>query len=147
LILVLGSGFLALLGALQLQTQVAQADGWGPWNCHWTVLNYPVTGGLLSGRTCPSYWQGSGFSWRLWGDTYAPWSDGIDTQGYGYDRCGTNPFTLQIETYNRNYNTTYGTSGSPVSGVYQDCPGTGHDYLIQGAHNRFNPWEGTWGYW
>lgn len=130
-------------------------SGWSSWSCQWTVSNVPVPGGVLSGRGCAQWWTASGPpSWRIWGDTYAPYSAEIRTRIRGYDGCGYNePTTFRMEGYAVFYNTTYGTSGNPVQGSAYNCTTGPHRYKVEGYHTITTPPPpsnaGSWGvvYW
>lgn len=49
-------------------TPTARADGWSGWSCQYTVSNYPVSGGSLSGHT----YMVEGSHWRNTTST-SPW--------------------------------------------------------------------------
>lgn len=132
---------------------MASAGEWLPWACGWTVVNYPVGGGYLSGRSCRQFYSGPQLWWRVWGDTYAPQSATIYTYVSAWDSCnGGATWTVQMIAYNYNSNTTYGTSGPAVQGNFLNCgPTDNHVYRNEGVHRRRNtptsPWEGSSGYW
>ncbi len=100
---------------------------WTPWYCDWTITNHPVSGGSLSARGCANWWTHSELWWEIWSDTYVPYSYKIRTYAEGSDRCGANPFKVQMSSLKDVYGNTYGTSGPAKVGPYQDCTG-GHDY-------------------
>lgn len=141
---------LLVLGSFLLVVPTVEA-AWTPWNCKWTVVNKPVTGGTLNGRGCASWWDGANLLWKVWGDTYAPQSYVISTLVDGYDTCdGGAHWVKQMSTgYYNSFNTTYGTTGGGAQGPYQDCT-SGHTYRADGSHfrkqlNDASPWEGSWG--
>jgi hypothetical protein len=118
---------------------------YGSWFCQWAVTNYPVSGGYLHGRGCARWWDHAELKWQVWADTYVPQSRYIWTYVAGYDRCGTNPFKLQMQGSTYYFDTTYGTSGPAYTGAYQNCAG-GHDYRENTSHWRQRninySWEG-----
>lgn len=119
---------------------------WSGWSCKWTVSNYSVSGGTLNGRGCANWWTGPELRWAVWADTYVPTSYQIYTYAEGADRCGSDPFKIQMrEGRTQGTNITYGTSGDSEVGPYQDCR-AGHDYRVCGSHWRKrysgSSWEG-----
>jgi|GEM_PF-3261853 len=71
-----------MMGFFVAGTTGVQAS-WGGWSCKWTVVNYPVTGGYVSGRGCIQWTTQGTLLWRIWGDTYAPWSRWVYTRVQG----------------------------------------------------------------
>lgn len=114
------------------------------WQCQWTVVDGAVTGGTISGRGCRLV---NFANWEVWADTYlsAPPSPQIYTRVIGYDLCAGFGWVQEMFTDHNDFNTTYGTSGNPAYGSFQDCQ-TGHYYRVEGWHEKWEPstnrWEG-----
>ncbi len=144
---------LSVLGLFLIIVPLAEA-AWTPSQCQWTVVNKPVTGGTLNGRGCLSWWDGAELLWRIWGDTYAPFSYDISTLVNGYDTCdgGAHWVFQMTSNYHDDFNASHGTSGGWKSGPYQNCTSS-HTYRVEGSHFRkktsSSGWEGGWGnaYW
>ncbi len=124
----------------------------GGWQCQWTVVNGPVTGGYISGRGCIRY--PDPYSMSVWADTYLSASvppTWIYTRVIGYDNCGGGPWSQRASTdHYDGPNVTYGTSGVATGGI-QNCGQFGHGYRVEGWHEKLtgSTWEGYSGnvYW
>lgn len=149
-IMVLFAG-LILVATNHDQTPVAEASSW---ECQWTVINAPVTGGYISGRGCRQFPDPYCCPWQVWADTYLSatvpptW---IYTRVIGYDICaGASGWSLRMWTEHYDGpSITYGTSGI-ANGTYQNCS-QGHSYRVEGWHEKLtgSTWEGYSGnvYW
>jgi hypothetical protein len=124
----------------------AKAD-WTSWTC-FSTGSWPVPGSIVVGRGCDSFWTGPELWWAVWADTADGTSYQIYTYVAGYDRCGSDPWSLRMSGDSTVSNTNYGTSDSH-SGTYQDCT-SGHSYREFGSHWRKltsgSSWEGGTGY-
>jgi hypothetical protein len=128
---------------------MAQANSWTPWDCKWAVWHYPVTGGVLDGRACASWWTGATLQWQVWADTFVPYSNTIHTYVQGEDRCTGFGWVLQMWGARYVYYDDYGTSGPGAVGSYQNCT-SGHQYRAYYAGSRkqysWSSWQGTSSY-
>jgi hypothetical protein len=132
-----------MMGFFVAGTTGVQAS-WGGWSCKWTVVNYPVTGGYVSGRGCVQWTTQGTLLWRIWGDTYAPWSRWVYTRVQGYEGCGE-PTQFRVEASRTAEYTNYGTSGVSGSVVAFTCPSDRpHRYRVVGQHARWEASRGTW---
>lgn len=133
----LAGAIVVAMAALGGGIKPAHADGWGTWQCQWSIYGYPIPGGSLSARGCARVWLcGTGcntYLWQSWSDTQVSY---VVYETYTYvaslDSCnGGAGWSFWGSTSNYSYNTSDGTSGNPLQTGYTDCPsGSDHRYRV-----------------
>lgn len=141
-----------LLGAIFGATLRIEA-AWDPYICR-TSAQGVVYGDNLTGRVCASWETGTtAWRWRMYGSTTVlPYSlYGIYTSLYGYDRCGSGSWLLNMSVSGYAFNNIYGSTPVGYS-AYQNCT-SDHYYRISSYHlaqlTGASPWLGFYGeqYW